>query len=155
MKINKTVRKDNYERGMKYGDEVYCGQDLRDFVGMTIREVSSNDIDANVIIWLENEERSVALYFDDICFDGEHIRTVAHSEDSSSFLLRPVSEKDLKEISEMKGYYDTDVFDDNDEKIGVNHMYCNDIGLEGTEEFKVKRLYVFHDGQIMTQKEVK
>ncbi|NSI96359.1 hypothetical protein G5A97_13900 [[Clostridium] symbiosum] len=154
MKINKTVRKDNYERGMKYGDEVYCGQDLRDFVGMTIREVSSNDIDANVIIWLENEERSVALYFDDICFDGEHIRTVAHSEDSSSFLLRPVSEKDLKEISEMKGYCDLDVYDDNDEKIGVNHMYCNDIGLEGTEEFKVKRLYVFHDGQIMTQKEV-
>ena len=139
---------------MKYGDEVYCGQDLRDFVGMTIREVSSNDIDANVIIWLENEERSVALYFDDICFDGEHIRTVAHSEDSSSFLLRPVSEKDLKEISEMKGYCDLDVYDDNDEKIGVNHMYCNDIGLEGTEEFKVKRLYVFHDGQIMTQKEV-
>ena len=121
---------------------------------MTIREVSSNDIDANVIIWLENEERSVALYFDDICFDGEHIRTVAHSEDSSSFLLRPVSEKDLKEISEMKGYCDLDVYDDNDEKIGVNHMYCNDIGLEGTEEFKVKRLYVFHDGQIMTQKEV-
>ena len=154
MKINKTVRKDNYERGMKYGDEVYCGQDLRDFVGMTIREVSSNDIDANVIIWLENEERSVALYFDDICFDGEHIRTVAHSEDSSSFLLRPVSEKDLKEISEMKGYCDLDVYDDNDEKIGVNHMYCNDIGLEGTEVFKVKRLYVFHDGQIMTQKEV-
>ena len=139
---------------MKYGDEVYCGQDLRDFVGMTIREVSSNDIDANVIIWLENEERSVALYFDDICFDGEHIRTVAHSEDSSSFLLRPVSEKDLKEISEMKGYCDLDVYDDNDEKIGVNHMYCNDIGLEGTEGFKVKRLYVFHDGQIMTQKEV-
>lgn len=152
--MNKTVRKENYERGMKYGDEVYCGQDLRDFVGMTIREVSSNDIDANVIIWLENEERSVALYFDDICFDGEHIRTVAHSEDSSSFLLRPVSEKDLKEISEMKGYCDLDVYDDNDEKIGVNHMYCNDVGLEGTEEFKVKRLYVFHDGQIMTQKEV-
>lgn len=152
--MNKTVRKENYERGMKYGDEVYCGQDLRDFVGMTIREVSSNDIDANVIIWLENEERSVALYFDDICFDGEHIRTVAHSEDSSSFLLRPVSEKDLKELSEMEGYCDIDVFDDNDEKIGVNHMYCNDIGLEGTEEFKVKRLYVFHDGQIMTQKEV-
>ena len=47
--MNKTVRKENYERGMKYGDEVYCGQDLRDFVGMTIREVSSNDIDANVI----------------------------------------------------------------------------------------------------------
>lgn len=154
MKINKTVRKENYERGMKYGDAVYCGQDLRYFVGMTIREVSSNDIDTNVIIWLENEERSVALYFDDICFDGEHIRTVAHSEDSSSFLLRPVSEKDLKEISEMKGYCDLDVYDDNDEKIGVNHMYCNDIGLEGTEGFKVKRLYVFHDGQIMTQKEV-
>jgi len=155
VKINKTVRKDNYERGMKYGDAVYCGQDLRDFVGMTIREVSSNDIDTNVIIWLEKEERCVALYFDDICFDGEHIKTAALTEESSSFLLRPVSEKDLKEISEMKGYYDTDVFDDNDEKIGVNHMYCNDIGLEGTEEFKVKRLYVFHDGQIMTQKEVK
>lgn len=154
MKINKTVRKENYERGMKYGNPVYCGQDLRDFIGMTIRDINSDDLDKNVIMWLENEERSVALYFDDICFDGEHIRTVAHSEDSSSFLLRPVSEKDLKEISEMKGYCDLDVYDDNDEKIGVNHMYCNDIGLEGTEEFKVKRLYVFHDGQIMTQKEV-
>ena len=154
-KVNKAIRDENYKRGMKYGEEVYCGQDLRNYIGMTITEIISNDIDANVVMLLGDEGRSIALYFDDSCFDGERIRTVENFGESSRTLLRPVSEKDLKEISEMKGYYDTDVFDDNDEKIGVNHMYCNDIGLEGTEEFKVKRLYVFHDGQIMTQKEVK
>ena len=154
MKINKTVRKENYERGMKYGNPVYCGQDLRGFIGMTIRDINSDDLDKNVIMWLEEGDEGVALYFDDSCFDGECIRTVDSSEDSTSSLLRPVTEMDIKEISEMKAYYDIDLLDDRENKIGVNHMYCNDIGLEGTAEFKVKRLYVFHDGQIMTQKEV-
>lgn len=155
MGINKTVRKENYERGMKYGEEVYCGQDLRDFIGMTIRDIASDDVDQNVIMWLEDDEKCVAIYFDDACFDGERMRTVDHSGDSS-ILLRPVLERDLKEISNMKGYYDLDVFgeDDCDKKIGIKHMYCNDINLEGTEGFKVKSLYVFSDGRIMTEKVV-
>lgn len=76
METNIIVRKTNYERGMKYGTNVYCGQDLRDFIGMSIRDITSDDIDSNVIMWLEDEGRSVALYFDDLCFDGEHIKTV-------------------------------------------------------------------------------
>lgn len=154
MEINKTVRKENYERGMKYGEEVYCGQDLRDFIGMTIRDINSDDMDQSVIMWLEDGEKSVAVYFDDSCFDGERIKTVDHSGGSTAVLLRVASERDLKELSEMHGYYDNDVFDEDDKKIGINHMFCNDISLEGTEEFRVKSLYVFSDGRIMTEKEV-
>lgn len=154
MEINKTVRKENYERGMKYGEEVYCGQDLKAFIGMTIKDVSSNDIDSNVIMWLENGEKSIGIYFDDLCFDGETIKTVDYSGGSPAVLLRVASESDLKELSEMQGYYDNDVYGDDDKKIGVNHMYCNDISLEGTEKFRTKSLYVFSDGRIMTEKEV-
>ena len=68
-------------------------------------------------------------------------------------MLRPVSEKDLKDFSEMQGYYDNDVLDNDEKKIGINHVYCNDISLEGTEEFRIKRLYVFSDGRIMTEKD--
>lgn len=76
MENNKTVRREDYEHGMKYGEEVYCGQDLRDFIGMTIKDVSSNDIDSNVIMWLEDGKRSVGIYFDNLCFDGENITTM-------------------------------------------------------------------------------
>ena len=153
MNTNKTVRKENYGRGMKYGREVYCGQDLRDFIGMTIRDVNSDDMDCNVMMWLEGDERSVTLCFDDSCFDGERIKIV-ENPDADPQMLRPVVEKDLKEIYEMQGYYDNDVFDENNDKIGVNHVYCNDISLDGTEKFKIKCLYVFTDGRIMTPKEV-
>lgn len=152
MGINKGVREENYKRGMKYGKEVYCGQDLRDFIGMTIREVNSDDMDSRVIMWLEDNEKSVAIYFDDSCFDGERIKMLDRPTGNSR-VLRPAVEKDLKEISEMKGYYDIDVFGENDEKIGVNHMYCNDVNLEGTDGFRVKCLYIFSDGRIMTEKE--
>lgn len=156
MEINKTVRKANYDRGMRHGANVYCGQDLRDFIGMSIRDVTSDDIDSNVIMWLEDEERSVGIYFDDLCFDGEHIKTVNHSGGASQSWLRDATEADLKQIREMEGYYDTDVYDcaDFDKKIGVNHMYCNDINLEGSDDFTVKSLYVFLDGRIMTEKEL-
>ena len=71
-------------------------------------------------------------------------------------MLREVTEADLKEILKMEGYYDIDVYDcaDSDKKIGVNHMYCNNINLEGTDDFAVKSLYVFLDGRIMTEKEL-
>ena len=156
MEINKTVRKVNYEHGMKHGANVYCGQDLSDFIGMSIRDITSDDIDSNVIMWLEDEGRSIAVYFDDLCFDGEHIKTVDYSGGASQSLLRNATEADLKEIREMEGYYDTDVYDcaDPDKKIGVNHMYCNDINLEGTDDFAVKSLYVFLNGRIMTEKEL-
>lgn len=155
MEINKAVRMENYERGMKYGEAVYCGQDLRAFIGMTVRDINSDDIDQSVVMWLEDDKKSVAVYFDDLCFDGECMRVVDHSGDSS-VLLRTALENDLKEISEMEGYYDIDVFNEDgcDKKIGIRHMFCNDINLEGTEDFRVKSLYVFSDGRIMTEKEV-
>lgn len=43
---------------------------------MTIKDVSSNDIDSNVIMWLEDGKRSVGIYFDNLCFDGENIKTM-------------------------------------------------------------------------------
>ena len=76
MENNKTVRREDYEHGMKYGEEVYFVQDLIDFIGMTIKDVSSNDIDSNVIMWLEDGKRSVGIYFDNLCFDGENIKTM-------------------------------------------------------------------------------
>ena len=91
MGINKTVRKENYERGMKYGEEVYCGQDLRDFIGMTIKDINSDDVDQSVMMWLEDDEKSVAIFFDDSCFDGERIKTVDYSGGNPGILLRPVS----------------------------------------------------------------
>lgn len=53
--VNSGVRKNNYERGLKNGSKVYCGQDLRELVGMRIVEVHSDDNDANVILWAEEE----------------------------------------------------------------------------------------------------
>lgn len=153
MEINRGVRKINYERGMKYGESVHCGQDLRAFIGMTIRDITSDDVDQNIIMWLEDDERSTAIYFGDSCFDGERIRALVNPGGDSR-VLRPAIESDLKEISEMTEYYDNDVFDENNEKNGVNHIYCNDISLDGTEDFKIKCLYVFNDGRIMTEKEV-
>lgn len=150
--VNSGVRKANYERGMKFGDKVYCGQDLRDLIGMTIVEVDSDDLDSNVVMWLEHEERQVAVYFDAICFDGEHMSTVEHGDPNNTTLLRTVTEDDLKEFAGMKRYYDIDVVGEKDEKIGIKYMYCNDIALEGTDEFIVKSLYVFFDGRIWTEK---
>ena len=153
MENNKTVRREDYEHGMKYGEEVHCGQDLRDFIGMTIKDINSDDVDQSVMMWLEDDEKSVAIFFDDSCFDGERIKTVDYSGGNPGILLRPVSEKDLKEFSEMQGYYDNDVLDNDEKKIGISHVYCNDISLEGTEEFRIKSLYVFSDGRIMTEKD--
>lgn len=150
--VNKGVRKANYERGLKFGEKVWRGQDLRDLIGLTIVQVDSNDIDENVVMWLENDDRHVAVYFDDICFDGEHMSTVEHGNAEESVLLRVVTEEDLKEISTMTHYYDNDVISENGEMTGVKHQYCNNIALEGTDDFAVKSLYVFYDGRIMTEK---
>lgn len=145
-------KKVNFERGLKLGEKVYCGQDLRDLIGMKIVEVDSNEIDSDVVMWLEDEERHVAIFFGELCFDGESMSTVEFGSENGSVLLREVTEEDLKEFATMTHFYENDFFGENDEKIGVNHLYCNDISLEGTDDFKVKNLYVFYDGRIMTEK---
>lgn len=150
--INSGVRKENYERGLKMGSKVYCGQDLRELVGMRIVEVHSDDNDANVILWVEEDNRSMAVYFDDICFDGEHMSLVDHTGGNCEILLRPATEGDLKEILNMSHYYDIKIAGENDEEIGVHQLYCNDPDIEGTEEFNVRSLYIFYDGRILTEK---
>ena len=150
--VNKGVRKINYERGMKFGEKVYCGQDLRDLVGLTITDIDSDDNDSNVIMWLEKEDRLVAVYFDNLCFDGKHMSTVEHGNVECNILLRAVTADDLQKFLTMTRYYENDIVDDKDEKIGLKHVYCNDLGLEGTEKFAIKSLYVFYDGQILTEK---
>lgn len=150
--VNKGVRKANYERGLKFGEKVYCGQDLRDLIGMKIVEVDSNDIDSDVVMWLEDEERHVAIFFGELCFDGENMSTVEFGSENGSVLLKEVTEEDLKEFATMTLYYENDIVGKNDEKTGVRHIYCNDISLEGTDDFTVKSLYVFYDGRIMTEK---
>lgn len=49
-------------------------------------------------------------------------------------------------------YYTDDVFGENDEKTGVRYVYCNNLELEESEFFKVKSLYVFQDGRILTER---
>lgn len=141
----------NNKREMNCGSPVYCGQDLRELIGMTISEVSSNDNDLCVSVSLEDEDSQATLHFEDICFDGEHMTIVDESNEGNCVLLRAVTEEDLQEFSEMKRYYDVDIVDDNDEKIGVSHVYCNDIALEGTDGFVIKSLEVFYDGRILTE----
>lgn len=155
MKINEGVRKENYERGLKYGMKIYCGQDFRNLIGTRVAAVYSDENDSNVTIWFEDDDKNVALYINDSCLDGEGMAMVNHNDDNESIcLLRPVTEKDIQEIASMTKYYDIDVYEDNDEKNGINHIFCNDIALEGTERFKVKSLYVFYNGRIMTEKEL-
>jgi len=150
--VNTSVRKMNYDRGLKYGYKVFCGGDLRDLVGLTISDVDSNDEDSEVVVWLENDERNIAVYFRDDCLDGEHMAIINHAdEDEEEMLLRPVTENDLKEFSSMVLYYADDVFGENDEKTGAKYAYCNDLSLEDSELFKVKSLYVFQDGRILTE----
>ena len=152
--INVGVRKSNYERGMKYGEKVYCGMDLKDLVGMKIVDVSSDEMDNDVMMFLEGDNDCATVYFDNMCFDGEHMSIVNGFDESDSCLLRPVTEKDLQEISSMKHYYDNDIINEYDVKVGVHHTYCNNIDLEGTDKFILKSLLVFYDGKIMTEKDV-
>lgn len=37
-------------------------------------------------------------------------------------------------------------------KTGAHYLYCNDLELEESEFFKVKSLYVFQDGRILTER---
>lgn len=155
MKTNEGIKKDSYERGLKYGRKIYCGQDFRDLIGARVATVHSNEDDSEVVVWFEDDDKNVALYINNSCLDGEGMTMVDYADgDESIRLLRPVAEKDIQEIASMTKYYDIDVYEDNDEKNGINHIFCNDIALEGTERFKVKSLYVFYNGRIMTEKEL-
>lgn len=149
---NSGVRKENYERGLQYGNKVCCGQDLRDLVGYRISDVASDENDMSVIVSLENGKKLLALYVDNMCLDGESLSLADYTEGSEECLLRPVTEADLKEISIMTSYYDNEIVNEDNEIVGVNHIYCNDISLEGTDQFNTKNLCVFHDGRIMTGK---
>nr|DAK18278.1 MAG TPA: hypothetical protein [Caudoviricetes sp.] len=92
------VRKANYDRGLKYGNKVLHGSDLRDLVGLTVSDVNSNADDAEVVVWFESNERNVAVYLRDDCLDGQHIAIIDHAneEEESKLLLRPVTENDIK-----------------------------------------------------------
>lgn len=152
--VNKEVRRAHYDRGLKYGNKVLHGSDLRDLVGLTVSDVNSNADDAEVVVWFESNERNVAVYLMDDCLDGQHIAIIDHAneEEESKLLLRPVTENDIKEFSSMVLYYTDDVFGENDEKTGVRYVYCNNLELEESEFFKVKSLYVFQDGRILTER---
>lgn len=54
--ICKNVRKANYDRGLKYGNKVLHGSDLRDLVGLTVSDVNSNADDEEVVVWFESNE---------------------------------------------------------------------------------------------------
>lgn len=150
--INSGVRKENYERELQHEHKVWCGQDLRELLGLMVTGVTSDENDMNVIMRFEDEDKEIWMYLDNMCLDGESISMVDNIGGSCEYLLRPVTETDLKEISSMTSYYDNEIVNKDDEIVGVNHIYCNDISLEETDQFKIKNLYVFHDGQIMTDK---
>ncbi|RHR24755.1 hypothetical protein DWX43_19125 [Clostridium sp. AF19-22AC] len=150
--INSGERKENYERGFQHGYKVHCGQDLRDLIGLMVTGITSDENDMNVVMYFEDEDNEIRVYLDNMCLDGESISMVDNIGGSCEYLLRPVTEADLKEISSMTSYYDSEIVNEKDEIVGVDHIYCNDISLEETDHFKIKKLYVFHDGQIMTDK---
>lgn len=51
---------------------IYCGQDIRNWLGYRIIAVQSNELDRNVRIKLMNGSgHIVKIFFDNICFDGD------------------------------------------------------------------------------------
>lgn len=83
--------------------------------------------------------------------DGERVES---GTDCNSAKLKIVDDRDLREVSGMAHYYDNEVWDEDGVVTGINHVFCNDIDLEGTEGFKTKSIYVFYSGMIMTVDEV-
>lgn len=138
--INSGERKENYERGFQQGYKVHCGQDLRDLIGLMVTGITSDENDMNVVMYFEDEDNEIRVYLDNMCLDGESISMVDNIGGSDECLLRPVTEADLKEISIMTSYYDNEIVNEDNEIVGVNHIYCNDISLEGTDQFNTKNL---------------
>lgn len=53
---------------------IYCGQDIRNWLGYRIIAVQSNKLDRNVRIKLTNDEgHIVKLFLNDLDFDGDSI----------------------------------------------------------------------------------
>lgn len=53
---------------------IYCGQDIRNWIGYRIIAVQSNKLDRNVRIKLTNDEgHIVKLFLNDLDFDGDSI----------------------------------------------------------------------------------
>lgn len=53
---------------------VYCGQDVRNWLGYRIIAVQSNKLDRNVRITLVNNDGHVVkVFLDDMCIDGEFL----------------------------------------------------------------------------------
>ena len=51
---------------------IYCGQDIRNWMGYKIIAVQSNKLDLNVKIKLMNDSgHIVKIFFDNLCFDGD------------------------------------------------------------------------------------
>lgn len=50
---------------------IYCGQDIRNWIGYKIVDVKSNKLDLNVRVKLMNDKgRIVQIFLDNLCFDG-------------------------------------------------------------------------------------
>ena len=51
---------------------IYCGQDIRNWIGYKIVDVKSNKLDLNVRVKLMNDKgRIVQIFLDNLCFDGD------------------------------------------------------------------------------------
>lgn len=149
------VRKQNYDYGMEAGTPVFCAQDLKEFKGLRIEDVTSNEEDGEAIIYLESEdsEQHVAVFLCDSLFDGERIKVRYLSSDiDNSAELVQLTEEDLKEVSGMVFYSQNMFFDERENVSGQHFTYCNSKELEGEVNFVTKGIYVYYDGRIMTEK---
>lgn len=51
---------------------IYCGQDIRNWLGYRIIAVQSNKLDRNVRVTLASDDgHAVKVFLDDMCIDGE------------------------------------------------------------------------------------
>lgn len=53
---------------------IYCGQDIRNWLGHRIIAVQSNKLDRNVRVTLASDDgHAVKVFLDDMCIDGEFL----------------------------------------------------------------------------------
>lgn len=53
---------------------IYCGQDIRNWIGYRIISVKSNKLDRNVRVTLASGDgHAVKVFLDDMCIDGEFL----------------------------------------------------------------------------------
>lgn len=62
----------NKDNNISQLEPIYCAQDLRDYIGYKIRDVSSDEYDCNAKLHLINEETGERVSIDiDRALDGE------------------------------------------------------------------------------------